>query len=128
MLHLPPTFLHRHPHRVRTPNLVAIPGERPEEEAGVDEVVAATEASQGTGLATLSMGRAMRSTPQQGAHGHHAYISTPAIASRAMATCAWHQTTTPTTTCDQQCGTDAQTAKLYLVEGNVIPKCVETLC
>ena len=67
MLHLPPTSLHRHPHRVRTPNLGAIPGEGPEEEAGVDEVVAAAEASQATGLTTLSIGHATHSTLRRGA-------------------------------------------------------------
>ena len=114
MLLLPPTFLRHHPHMVRTPNLVSVPGGQQEGEAGGDEGVAATEAGQTTG-ASQKILRAMHSTPRQGAHGRHAHISTPAIASRGMERCACQQTTTPTTTCDQQCVADAQTAKFYLV-------------
>ena len=114
MLHLPPTFLHHHPHMVRTPNLVSVPGGQQEGEAEGDEGVAATEAGQTPG-ASQKILRAMHSTPRQGAHRRHADISTPAIASRGMERCAYQQATTPTTTCDQQCVADAQTAKFYLV-------------
>ena len=88
MLHLPPTSPHRQTQRVRTPSLGAIPGERAEEEAGVDEVVAAAEASQATGFTTLPTGHATRSTLRQGAHRHPADFNTPAIVSRTMAKCA----------------------------------------